>query len=91
MDVKETQNSDSFVIFPNPANDKITIIVPQIEENYNVSLLDVLGYEIMQYNAQNINKNRIDLNLPSQLTTGTYFIRIKTNRNIYQNKIVVLK
>ncbi|HTA60921.1 MAG TPA: T9SS type A sorting domain-containing protein [Bacteroidia bacterium] len=65
-------------IYPNPANNKITIDTKNIDE---VKLFDVLGKQITS-----TKENEIDV---SNLPNGIYFIQVKTNTTISTKKIMV--
>jgi hypothetical protein len=64
------------VLFPNPANDKVTISNTTNLET--VTIYNVLGAEVMQQN--NINSKSIQIDL-SGLTSGVYLIKVLNDNN----------
>ena len=84
-----TINKDSFVtVFPNPANDKLTISHNLTTEYGKISLeiMDVMGRVLMNKIINNTN-NQIDIN---QLSSGLYFYNIIQNDKMVQSgKLVV--
>ena len=72
-----TQNP-TLKIYPNPANNKITIDANDV---LDVKLFDVLGKHIAS-----TKQNQIDL---SNLPEGVYFIQVQTKQNTTTQKIIV--
>jgi len=72
-----TQNS-TIKIYPNPANNKITI---DANDAVDVKLFDVLGKQITSTKTNNVDV--------SNLTNGIYFIQVQTKQNTYSQKIIV--
>jgi photosystem II stability/assembly factor-like uncharacterized protein len=75
--VFEFFQNEKFNISPNPANDFITISIPELNKwlqplVQNVQIFNTLGIEVGQSSMID-DKNRIDI---SHLPTGIYFIRI---------------
>lgn len=80
--VDNYENESSISIYPNPANDLITIAAP-MEINY-VEIYDVTGKMVSHVN---VNDTHIDLNI-SELTNGIYFTKTLTNNQLIVNKII---
>ncbi|MBL1233202.1 MAG: T9SS type A sorting domain-containing protein [Flavobacteriales bacterium] len=84
-----TINKDSFVtVFPNPANDKLTISHNLTTKDGIISLeiMDVMGRVLMNKIINNTN-NQIDIN---QLSSGLYFYNIiQNNKMVQSGKLVV--
>ena len=82
-------NKDSFVnVFPNPANDNLTISHNLTTKDGIISLeiMDVMGRVLMNKTINNTN-NQIDIN---QLSSGLYFYNIIQNDKMVQSgKLVV--
>jgi hypothetical protein len=67
-----TENNNSFVVYPNPATDNITI--NGLNNFSDVRILDLTGKIVHQINS--INTNTIQLNLNDLISAGTYLIYI---------------
>jgi hypothetical protein len=67
---------NSFSIYPNPANDEVTIeILNTIWYNSSVNLYNVIG-EIVYQTSVNDKHTVIDI---SSFTKGVYFIEVENN------------
>lgn len=60
-----------FSLYPNPANEKITIASSNATSNYQIAIFDVLGKKIITSEIQNMGS--IDV---SALASGTYLVKI---------------
>ena len=73
--INENQKADLIKIFPNPAQDKITISYPGNQlENVTVEILSALGQVV--YTSSIISNEQIDI---SNIANGLYFIHLKGN------------
>ncbi len=83
--IKEV-NTESISVFPNPSNGVFT--VKTIENNSNITVMNVLGSVV--YSKVNVAKgnNNIDL---SQLGEGAYFIKVANGNNNLTTRIVITK
>ena len=70
-------------IYPNPANDVINIKCPDLIKEITVT--DILGKRIFNKNVMDMETS-IDV---GQLTSAIYFFRIKTEKNIFNKKILI--
>ncbi|HOY39520.1 MAG TPA: C10 family peptidase [Bacteroidales bacterium] len=79
-----TWESISISVFPNPASERVYIRIPEIAE-YNISIYDVQGRVVLknQGYSEIINVDTENLN------SGIYMIEIRTNRQVYNSKLVV--
>jgi hypothetical protein len=81
-------NSGGFKIYPNPSNGIINLTVPHVRDE---NLLGFIGLEISNTQGKIIctkefAPSEIDL---SNQPNGIYFIKIKTETNIYTQKIII--
>lgn len=75
---------DNISIYPNPAHDVLNILNAKTA---NLEVFDMLGRRVIS--KQNIDMNE-QLNV-SNLTTGTYFVKISKEGNVTTKKFVVSK
>ncbi|MEA3445615.1 MAG: glycosyl hydrolase family 18 protein, partial [Bacteroidota bacterium] len=73
-ETNEILTSDYFV-FPNPANDIINIVCPEIKDNTEIRIFDING-KLMMKKKICTSSHKIDL---STFPTGEYFIIIKNS------------
>ena len=64
-------------VFPNPAHDQLTITSDQMSVN-NVTLIDMLGQTVLDYDYNGTDPLNIDIN---NLPAGVYLYRITTQDN----------
>ena len=77
---KEYNNKITFSCFPNPSTDKV-ILETEVKD-FEVEILSLLGQVLL------IGRNQKELDIRS-LQAGTYIVRVTTNNEIEQRKIVV--
>lgn len=81
--VIEVNNSFKFFIFPNPASDRLTIeCVPKSD----VEIIDIEGQILKRLNTKNIHTT-VDI---SNLLSGIYIIKVKSERGITVKKFIKL-
>lgn len=83
--IEEKNNHTSITVFPNPANNQISFTLLQHVEN--VALMDVLGNEIENTLTEKEN-GKYDMQFTSKMSSGVYFISIKTSEGIINRKFV---
>jgi hypothetical protein len=79
-------NEDGVSLYPNPSHGgSFTILLPGSTETAFVTIYDILGRTVYQKNTQ--GSNRIQIN--SQLKTGVYMVRIKSDAGSFTKKLIV--
>jgi Secretion system C-terminal sorting domain len=76
-----TLRNPGFLLYPNPASDKITV---EFSYNGHLSVLNLNGQEIISRQIS-APKTQVDL---SNLPGGVYFVRVTTDKNVVVGKIV---
>ncbi len=71
---------EDIIIHPNPTKDYINILIPKEIKNYEISLFDIQGDNILTTSS-----NRLNL---ESLKSGVYLIRIVTDKHTYEKKII---
>lgn len=75
-----------FVVYPNPANDQLTLILNETELKNIVSLS---VYNVQGQEVQQILRNDFKQNMEvSKLAKGVYFLKLTTTSNTYETKFV---
>jgi len=79
-----------FLMFPNPANDALTIELPaESEGDAQIALSDATGRLVLQQH-QNITKGGSQINLElGSLSSGVYFVQLRNGANVFTRKLVV--
>jgi hypothetical protein len=81
---------DNFIVYPNPAHDKLTVSI-DVKENtaFTMHLMDVSGRVVLSESlAGTAGINTYDLNL-ARLSKGVYMLEVKTANDNWKTKVVV--
>ena len=79
------EKNNIFKLFPNPANDKINVYFNEPVSG-NLSLVDLTGRNIFEQNLFKQKSVVIDV---YNVQKGIYFVLIKTNQELYSQKIII--
>lgn len=85
VSVDEKLFSDQIAVFPNPANDFLIIDVNQTLGKYQFNVVNIVGQTVVSEENAN-GQTRLDV---ENLTSGVYFIEVKTSEGTITEKIVV--
>ena len=83
----------NITLFPNPVTSQTTLSVELLSaQNLDIQLFDINGRRVSDFTTTNdtfaAGKNEILLDLPSSLTSGTYFINIRSQEGVSVIKMV---
>lgn len=85
-----TQPTAAFSIYPNPATDRIVVMLPpeQLTEQAVITMYDLTGRAVTEphYPAIGLATHEIDL---KELPTGNYLCKVKMGRNEMVRRVVV--
>lgn len=79
---QEIFNDSNISVFPNPANDQLTIKMPNIQLDIEVDVFDAIGNIVLKSDSENVDI--------SSLETGVYFLIIKSGDQLFSEKVVKL-
>ena len=84
LNVHTTSYESNINIYPNPANDQITIDFGNLDnvEDWNIKIINILGQEVL---SQPMNTDKINV---SELSKGVYIIRISDGINQADKKFI---
>ena len=83
----DIDNSNEFIVFPNPAKDFIEIHSSKKNIEFEVTIISLDGKIIYTQIANEIN-SRIPID---KFSDGTYFLRITNKENVFYKKVVIRK
>ena len=84
-----TVNGGILNIYPNPSNGNITVVIPEINSNSQISVVDIYGKTIETMEVKYVFDNKVEMNL-NNLATGTYFIKLNSNNVTYHGKVMIV-
>jgi hypothetical protein len=79
-------NPSEIKVYPNPATDFVTVIVPEIAQGAFVQVFNANGEKVLE---QNISKQEFRLDV-SELRTGNYLMIFTNGNTIKSRKIVIM-
>ena len=85
LNVNEFDEGKRFIIYPNPVSNQFSVALNRTYKTTSVVVFDVLGNTIMKTEGQDLEVLKIDC---SSLSSGTYFIKITADQDVYTSKIV---
>lgn len=77
-------NNCSFEIYPNPANNTITIECTSITEGQTISIYDIHGQLLIQHPILQVKTN-ISI---TRLVKGMYYVKVKTEKEVEVKKFI---
>jgi hypothetical protein len=77
-------NSYIISVYPNPAKNTIIVSIPFVSNESTLIIYNIVGQELLKQQITDI-KTRIDI---SNLTSGIYFVRVKTENGMREKKII---
>ena len=88
--IENLTEKKSFLVYPNPCNGKFTIKNLQaFAEPYSVSITDITGKTVVNYQLKNINcQHTINV---SYLQPGIYFLKLSIDNDVIQTKKLIIQ
>lgn len=83
---EEISLEDKISIFPNPANNQITIDLSNADGNSTAIIFNSLGQLISKTSLSNSDNNVIHV---QNLTNGIYTLQVNTKNSIFQQKLII--
>jgi hypothetical protein len=85
---KVTATTNQVTVYPNPANENLTLTLTKEDGTATGSVYDITGRLVIQPTTLNVQHPTIDL---SSLTDGIYFIEISTGKGSCTQKFIIAK
>jgi hypothetical protein len=82
--VEEVKTGNGITLIPNPSTDKITISLPAISGNTQLSIFNVSWEKVMERQLTD-TETQIDI---SALPRGVYFVRVQNEKMVEVGKMV---
>ncbi len=92
VSVDEVLFSESVRVYPNPSNGKIFVSVLGLEnEMLSVSLLNILGEEVLPVSSVEVNGEGFVTIDASTLQSGSYFVKLQADKAVAVKQISLIK
>jgi len=78
LGVEENAIASKIQLYPNPATDRLSLMVDTAISSMTYELIDISGKKLITNNEESLNNKTLDINI-SGLNTGVYFLRVTTN------------
>lgn len=75
-------------LFPNPASDELTIMLPEGIDDFLVSVFDSFGREVFKQKYSSTTSEKIGISV-SDLQTGQYVVRVLSDAHVYSQTFIV--
>lgn len=79
----------NFQVYPNPASDEFTVVLPENMNDADISLFDSFGKEVYRTSQVSVSTNQRVKISTAELPAGIYFIKIQSGDLVYSEKVVV--
>ncbi len=86
LNTSENETLNQIKLFPNPASEKVTILIPEGLNSGNITIFDTLGRSVFQKNFTTSESINIPLN---GIEKGTYFVTISSEKGKISKKLLV--
>ena len=87
LGVNETIANQRAFVYPNPAQDNVSIVIPTEATNATVNIMDALGRVVFSEQFTGLNDTFQLNNL--KLVNGVYSVVVKTTAGEYVNKLII--
>lgn len=84
----ENQNKIDLKLYPNPTDDYFIIDIGTKVHVKSVMLLDLSGKQVAGQKIDNVTE-KVRFDLPNNLLSSQYIVRLYTDRGVYSNKLLV--
>ncbi|MEI6489490.1 MAG: T9SS type A sorting domain-containing protein [Bacteroidota bacterium] len=81
--VNENSPNDEVSVFPNPANNKLTVKLSDAIQHFQIDIEDTLGQTLLQSYSK-----IIDI---SSIPNGIYFVHVKTEKQDTNKKVIIIR
>ncbi len=87
--IEEMKFHSSFFLTPNPTTSHFTITSENILTNATLEIFNTIGEKVFEQKIQ--NTSTAEINLPSNIFSGIYFVKLTDGEKFYSEKLVVQK
>lgn len=89
IDSPDMESDNSVYLYPNPANDEVSIVMNDFVGECEISLIDMTGRTLKVKNNTNTETHTVVNMDISEYVRGTYFVKITNGENTIVRKLVI--
>ena len=78
-------------LLPNPSNGNVTVSVVGAEKNVSIAVYNVIGSEVRTFNANDVNSTFTKVMDLSDLSNGTYLVKIQSGSKVSVKRLFINK
>ncbi len=86
--IENSTSSTALEVFPNPANEEFSVMLPNTKESYNVTLVNVLGAVVFETTTSKNAPEKLNIRVANQ-PSGVYFLNVQSKSEKFTRKIVI--
>jgi hypothetical protein len=88
LSAEEETLNNTFAVYPNPSNGVFSIATKELKgRNAEISVMDLSG-RLVYHQKMNLSGN-LETELQLNIASGVYLLQLKTDKEVYQRKVVV--
>ena len=88
--VNEVKEENFFTVYPNPAKDYLTILLPKNSSSYQICLINSLGQTIQQTQSNQFAGQAETIDI-SSVRDGVYLLNVKTAKFEMNKKVIICR
>lgn len=86
--ISENSLSENLNVFPNPAHEQLSIVLPNTSDAYKIKLVNVVGSVVYEEKISKNSKETVNINLINK-AKGVYFLTVESTHDKAVKKIVI--
>jgi hypothetical protein len=89
--IEELQDPDNILVYPNPANDKVTVdFGMKLYDHIDIRVFNIIGEQTGNYNYSGSATNAFRIDLGNN-PPGIYFLNIKAGNSVVTRKVSLIR
>jgi len=91
-DTEEVEDFSLFSVYPNPANEAITVDLKGIgDQAFDIELVSLTGQVVYQQSFENVINDALQHRIPlTGLAQGMYFVKVQNGSKVRVREVVVM-
>lgn len=86
--LNEVAKNNNISLYPNPAQNNLSIVIENVQANGNISIVDAIGKTVYSTSLEGKGKVFTNVDL-TNISNGIYFVRVNSGANTSVQKLIV--